>query len=115
MSNEKFQYITEHRYFPKLCIAISTILEKIDDKNSKCKWVVAFKAPSDNFNKKLAREAIDLNRNKPFYSGEIILNNDYSRYEIVVKILMSLAINDSQFSSSYAEFIGFQIYSHLDI
>lgn len=108
----KYQYLQPTSYdiarqpnLKGLCITIATELEKVDEKLSLCYWTVAFKNPNDQFNKVTARAAIVANESNPFLSGSITLSNNYTRNEILSKILMQLCINEMAFTTKYRHFI----------
>jgi hypothetical protein len=108
----KYQYLQpndhEIQRQPKLkglCITVATDLEKINDDFSFCSWTVAFKNPNDQFTKTAARDAIAQNDIKPFFGGQLKISNDYTRNEILSKILMLLCVNEVQYSSTYRKYI----------
>lgn len=106
----KFQYIRNESN--RLCVTIGT--EIIDsEKYSHVFFAVSFKNPKDQFSKKIAREQVMDNFPKmDFVSGELILNKgDYSRYEIVEKILMHLHINNVYMTKDYTRFIEQLLYA----
>lgn len=103
-----FRPITQGQYnrLAKLCISISTQLVRVDEKTSICKWAVAFKSPSDRFSKEEAKLALAINELDGGNNGTfVLLNNEYTHNEIVSKILMYLAVNDAELSSSYRSLV----------
>ena len=108
----KYQYLKPsdfeirlHSKLKGLCITIATDLEKINDKRSICTWTVAFKNPNDIFNKENARQAIAENNLRPWFGGQLTISNDYTRNEILSKILMLLCVNDIHFTGTYRAYI----------
>lgn len=108
----KYQYIQPCSYDvvlrPKLkdlCITIATDLEKLNDAVSLCHWIVSFKNPKDQFNKEAARQAISDNEARPYYGGCLELTNDYTRNEILSKILMLLCVHENRYTDSYRYYI----------
>lgn len=107
--NVKFQYIKSEDQ--KLCISVGT--EIIDsEKYSHVFFSVAFKHPKDKFNKQIAREQVMDNFPKmDFVSGELILSKgEFTRYEIVEKILMHLHINNVYLTKEYKHFVANILY-----
>ena len=108
----KFQYL--RTYKDKLCLTIGT--EIIQSKETThVFWSVAFKNPKDKFNKQIAREVVMDNFSKmDFVSGELIFDKfQYTRNEIVMKIMMSLHINEVYMSSDYRKLVSDYIYTYL--
>jgi hypothetical protein len=103
--NVKFQYIKTPDQ--KLCITVGT--EIIDsDKFSHVFFAVSFKHPKDRFNRRIAREQVMDNFPKmDFVSGELILDKgNYTRFEIVEKIMMHLHINNVYMTKDYQRFVA---------
>jgi hypothetical protein len=115
----KFRYLRSNDYFPewqgtmsKLCISISTTLIPETETLTFCEWTVAYKAPSDCFNKVDARAALENNADNPLLSGSLALGPDYDHNEIVGKILMSLLLQDVVLTKHYYWFIRSLLRNH---
>lgn len=115
MNNVKYQYIRQEQYEhlgnKDLCITIGTEIYQ-SDKTSHVFWSVSFKNPKDKFNKKIAREVVEQNfKLHDFTSGELIYNRgEYTRHNIVTKVLMDLYINSVYLSDDYKKFIANLLY-----
>jgi hypothetical protein len=109
--NVKFQYIRSDD--GKLCLSIGTEIIH-SNKNSHVFWSVAFKHPKDKFDKRLARQVVMDNFTKmDFVSGELILDKTkYSRYDIVMKIMMSLHINEVYMTPEYRKMVVDYMYTY---
>jgi len=115
----KYRYLRSQDFFPgaegqyaKLAITIATELETTEDGFTFCNWAVAFKAPSDQFNKAEARNAANDNVRDPLKSGFLPLGYRYDHNEIVGKILMTLLINDVVLTKHYYAFIRSLLQEH---
>lgn len=115
----KYRYLRSQDYFPaaqgqyaKLAITIATDLDTDESGFTFCYWSVAFKAPSDQFNKAEARKAVLENAQEPIKSGFLPLGHKYDHNEIVGKILMSLLINDVALTKHYYTFIRALLQDH---
>lgn len=115
----KYRYLRSQDYFPcaqgqfaKLAITIATDLDTDEEGFTFCYWSVAFKAPSDQFNKKEARIAVAENDGDPLKSGVLPLGYKYDHNEIVGKILMTLLINDVVLTKHYYTFIRCLLKEH---
>lgn len=111
----KYQYIRptslQVAMFPKLknlCITVATDLVKQDEKHTKCFFKVVFKHPKDLFCKKEAHKAISecgqFPEPSPF-SGSFLVDNTYTRNEILSKILYHVYINEVYLTSFYKQYI----------
>ena len=78
-------------------------------------WSVAFKHPKDQFNKQIAREIVMDNFSKmDFVSGELIFDKfKYTRNEIVMKIMMTLHVNEVYMTPEYKRMVSEYIYMYL--
>lgn len=116
MNNVKYQYIRPEKYDMRqngLCITIGT--EIVDsEKKSHIFYAIALKNPKDKFDKVIAREIVNNNfKVHDFVSGELIYNKgEFTRHNIVVKILMDLYINSSYLTRDYQEFVRDLLYQY---
>ena len=103
----KYQYLkgtdfhTVNGWADNLCLTIATKIKtsKVHG-NKTVEWSVAFKHPNDQFNKSLARAAVNSKTPKRLFLGK-----QYSRDEIVAKILADLVYNDYFLSDEYRKFV----------
>lgn len=103
----KYQYLkgtdfyTVNGWADNLCLTIATKIKtsKVHG-NKTVEWSVAFKHPNDQFNKSLARAAVNSKTPKRLFLGK-----QYSRDEIVAKILADLVYNDYFLSNEYRKFV----------
>lgn len=100
----KYQYLKPEdfnvQYLGDLCLTISTEIIKNPKGDAKVYWAVAFKNPKDQFNKQLARVAVNSKDRKALY-----VSKGYYRAEIIAKILSDLVYNDVNLSTEYKMFV----------
>lgn len=105
----KYQYLKGSDYcfwVDNLCLTIATKIKTSKITGLKTvEWSVAFKNPKDQFDKKLARAAVN-----PKTPKRIFLGKKYSREEIVTKILADLFYNDYFLSKEYREFVRYLLF-----
>lgn len=100
-----YQYLKYNDYFNGLCITISTSIKRLQDGKAEVTWAVAFKNPKDKFDKSLARKAVDSRETKEV----LLVGKNFTRGEIVTKILSHLYYNDIFLSAEYKEFVLFTL------
>jgi hypothetical protein len=103
----KYQYLKGTDFYTidgwadNLCLTIATKIKTSKVHSDKTvEWTVAFKHPNDQFNKSLARDAVNSKIPKRLFLGK-----RYSRDEIVGKILADLVYNDYFLSDEYRRFV----------
>lgn len=103
----KYQYLKGSDFYTidgwadNLCLTIATKIKTSKVHSDKTvEWTVAFKHPNDQFNKSLARDAVNSKIPKRLFLGK-----RYSRDEIVGKILADLVYNDYFLSDEYRRFV----------
>lgn len=101
----KYQYLTHG----KLCIAISTTIRENNKGDAIVDWAVSFKNPKDQFNKKIARDAIATRGTK-----QLFVESGYFRSLIVTKILSDLLYNIENLSSDYQSYVIYLLRQYTD-
>lgn len=101
----KYQYLTHG----DICIAIATTIRANKKGDAIVDWAVSFKNPKDQFNKRIAREAIATRGTK-----RLVVESGYSRSLIIAKILADLLYNIENLSSDYQWYVTYLLreYTH---
>lgn len=111
--NVKFQYLRPDEYHKEkngLCITIGTQIYE-QDNTTMLLWSCAFKNPKDQFSKEIARNIIINDFNQQSYFTLTLKKGDYTRHEILDKILMTLYVNSyAMLSDDYLVYVRKYLY-----
>lgn len=103
MSNVKYQYLRMNNYV----LTILSDVSHVDDQVV-VSWATCFKSSKEAFCKKSAREAVHM-----VERNTLVVNQDFTRNEIVTKILAHLYYNSSDKSATYHNFIQLYLYEYI--
>lgn len=110
-----FQYIhpnqwevMDNKKLKNLCLTIATkVVPMNDGRRNTVIWSVALKNPKDKFDKKIAREAAEINGMDITLSGQIYFDAKFSRNDIITKILSNLYYEEYELPTTYKYYVRY--------